>query len=467
MPQSLAGRNIYSLTELATSLQSVIARTYNKTYWVTAELARLNHYPRSGHCYPDLVEKEQNRIASQMRAILWGSDFKRINQSFLEVTGQPLADGMQIMFQARITFHPVYGISLQIIAMEPSYTLGAMALARKKTIERLQSEGLWTLNQSLPLPILPRKVAVISVETSKGYNDFLRIIEEHPIHYALDIELYPAILQGDRAATSISTQLGAVAALSKKYDMVAIIRGGGDEVGLDCYDNYHLAAAVCQSPIPVITGIGHSTNLTVTEMVAAVNKITPTDVAYYMLEHFIKYHERLSNSTNLLTGVLSNIIQQQQQQLTNTARHLKQSTIKLTQKHHITLNNATRDIVTHTKFNLRDARAWLKPLTKQIRNNTQNILLTQLNKIFSHTSTLKKNTGHKLHESEQRMFFLEKHLNLLNPQQVLKRGYSITRLNGHAVTNAEQLTPNDTITTQLHNGFITSTIKRIKEHNHE
>jgi len=276
----------YSLSQLANSLQSVIRRTYDRQYWIKAEIAKLNFYPKSGHCYPDLVEKDGGKVLAQMRAIIWSRDYFRINADFVKKTGNALADGMEILFKAKLEYNPTHGFSLMISDVSAEFVLGKMALEKKQNLQRLKKEGLFYRNKELKFPILPKRIAIISVETSKGFHDFINIIENNSRGYKFFWMLFPALLQGDGAIQSIQQQLEQIRRVKHHFDLVAIIRGGGGDVGLSCYDNYDLASMVANFDLPIISGIGHSTNETLVEMVAHYNPITPTDLAYFLQQKF-------------------------------------------------------------------------------------------------------------------------------------------------------------------------------------
>ncbi|HKL02172.1 MAG TPA: exodeoxyribonuclease VII large subunit, partial [Cryomorphaceae bacterium] len=229
MSSSSAPQKSFSLSELAQSLSVQIQKTYSRSYWIRAEISKLNHYPQSGHCYPQLVEKKDGKIVADLKGFILKSTFQRTRQNFLDVTGKELDDGMQILFRCKLGFHAVYGLSLNIMEIEPAYTLGEMARLRTEAIARLKKENLFTQNKEQHLPILPRKIAVISVETSKGYRDFAETIANSPFSEAIEIRLYNALLQGDAAVDSIRDALKRIAQTDFPYDAVAIIRGGGGE----------------------------------------------------------------------------------------------------------------------------------------------------------------------------------------------------------------------------------------------
>src|SRR5690606_941929 len=211
------------------------------------------------------------------------SDFERRNKQFVDLLSEPLRDGISILFQAGISYDPLHGLSLRIVDIDPAFVLGELEKEKKESIRRLQEEGLFDANRRLPFPAVPKKLAIISVETSKGLSDFYKIIRQNPWGYHFETTLYPALLQGDKSIPSIIRQLAVIAGQSERYDAVAIIRGGGGEVGLSSFNNYALAKAIAIFPIPVLTGIGHSTNETVSELVSFKNAITPSELADFLM----------------------------------------------------------------------------------------------------------------------------------------------------------------------------------------
>lgn len=410
-----AERKVFSLSDLARSLRSVIERHYPGSYWVKAEIAKLNHYPRSGHCYPDLVEKAGNQVVAQMRATLWAGDYKTINQKFVEVTGEPLNEGMAILFQTSISYHPVYGLSLQIQQIEPSFTLGQMAFEKLKTIERLKAEDLFERNKTLEMPLLPRRMAVVSVETSKGYHDFLKILDNNKHKFTIFHKLFPALLQGDKAVESITAQLRLIKKNAHLFDLTAIIRGGGGDVGLNCYDHYTLSREIASFPIPVVTGIGHATNQTIAEMVAWHNMVTPTDVAYFIAGRFEAFETRTNKAKTTIIAQSSQILTTQNQRLRQAAGYLRSFAYKSVQKDNMLLQG----------------------ILKKLQNSTSVFLFKEANQIKH----------------------LEAKVNLLRPEAVLKRGYSITTINGIRIRSVSQTRPGNRINTLLADGILESIVQ--------
>ncbi len=467
MPETFQYKNktqkYYSLGELTGSIRKVIAKTYTSAYWVKTEIAKLNFYPYSGHCYPDLVEKQNNKVVAQIRATIWSGTYDSIAKKFRQVTGENLSQGMTVLLLVRVVYHEQHGLSLNILDVEPSFTLGEMAREKMQSIERLKNEGLFNKNKQLIFPLLPKNIAVISVETSKGYHDFVNILQNNRYGYHFEQTLFPALLQGEGAVKSIVQQLKAIATKSVGFDVVVIIRGGGGDVGLSAYDHYALAKEVAAFPLPVITGIGHATNETVTEMVAFANKITPTDVAYFLIEKFEAFHavvynleERLVTETNLFLA-----------------------------KHTETLNSFTNNFKQQVKFLVEQYKAKLMLYQSEISNLLQHFLNARRNNLLELTTRLQykpdaivaRETG-KLTRFNERLVLLSKQrlksqamvlahletkLNLLKPENILNRGYSITRLNGKALKRPEDVKTGDKIVTLLSEGSIESIITKTKQ----
>jgi exodeoxyribonuclease VII large subunit len=299
MPEIINKKKVFSLIEVTLSIQKTISERYKSSFWVKAEMNKLNNYSYSGHCYPDLVEKKDGRVIAQMKSNLWKNDFNRINNNFLTVLKEPIKDGIKILFCATITFDPSHGLSLRIIDIDPAYSLGELEREKQETIAKLNREGIFRNNRRLTLPLLPQRIAIISVETSKGYADFLKVIGNNPWGYKFFYFLFPALLQGEKSINSILHQLGRIGKVTKHFDVVAIIRGGGGDVGLSSYNNYELAKEIALFPIPVITGIGHSTNETVAEMVSFSNAITPTELADLLIQKFHNFSVPLKKRKKL------------------------------------------------------------------------------------------------------------------------------------------------------------------------
>lgn len=414
MPELINDKTIFSLLEVTKSIQKTISDRYKSLFWVKAEMNKLNHYKHSGHCYPELVEKKDGKIVAEIRSILWKSDFDRVNAQFIKLLNEPLRDGITIYFQAGISFDPLHGLSLRIIDIDVSFVLGELEKEKKESILRLQAEDIFDQNKRLPFPLIPKRLAIISVETSKGLSDFYKIINNNPWGYKIETTLYPALLQGDKSIASIIKQLAVISERTENYDAVAIIRGGGGEVGLSSYNNYYLSKAIAIFPIPVLTGIGHSTNETVSEMVAYKNAITPSELADFLIQ---KFH--------------------------NFASPLDQTHQKL-------------DLVVHQLFNLE--REKLQYFAQKLNWSSQNKIKTEQHLLSLLSQKLQLFSQHFLQQQQHELNNLTRLVKMADPDLLLKRGFSISMKNGKAITSKQQVNIGDEIETIFVDGKVTSTI---------
>ena len=304
----MINEKVFSLKEVASSVKRTLNARYGSSFWVKAEMIKLNHYPYSGHAFPDLIEKQDDVIVAQMRAVIWSADFKRIKDKFRSCGLSDLTDGITILFRASILFDEFYGLSLRIIDIDTSFTLGEMEKQRMLCIERLKAEGIYSLNSSLSLPAVPKRFAIVSVGSSKGYNDFMQIVRKFSSRFAIFTHLFPSLLQGDGAINSISEALDRINDVADCFDAVLIIRGGGGDVGLNCYNHYNLCRAVALCKLPVLTGIGHASNQTVAEQIAWRNFITPTDLADFLFSGFNNAYLEVLNLSKQLKSNADSIL---------------------------------------------------------------------------------------------------------------------------------------------------------------
>ena len=281
----------YSLSELCGYVQEVLENDLPERYWVRAEIGSMSV---RGHCYMELVEKAENGIlAAKMRATCWSNVYALLSAYFAQETGQALHQGMQVLLEASVEFHAVYGLSLNVWNIDPTYTLGDLAKQRQETIRRLTEDGVMELQQTLAVSSLPRRVAVVSSADAAGYEDFCSQLKHNRFGFAFYTRLYPAVMQGDMAARSIIAALGAIAAEEEEWDVVVIIRGGGATTDLGCFDDYTLASHCAQFPLPIIAGIGHTRDVSVVDMVVHTSVKTPTAAAEWLIEHVAVQVERV------------------------------------------------------------------------------------------------------------------------------------------------------------------------------
>ena len=462
MPEIIADKNVFSLSEVTTSIERTLAKRYSSSFWVKAEMNKLNFYKHSGHCYPDLLEKKDGRIVSQMRATLWNTDYQRINQQFLQILKEPLKDGINILFEASISFSATHGLSLHIHQMEPTYTLGALELEKTETIQRLQAEGIWDANKKLTLPLLPQRIAIISVETSKGYADFLRVIENNQWGYHFFHMLFPALLQGDNAVLSIITQLNQIKKVQHHFDAVAIIRGGGGEVGLTCYNHYALAQAIALFPLPVLTGIGHATNETVAEMVSHSNAITPTKLAEMLIQHFHNFSVPVKNARDRILQFAKIQLKDSSESLSRLTKDLTVSSQQNIRQQQYAISILSRQFSGNVRASIQ-AEENILSKSKQLLRTSNIKVIQEEQHIKVLAEKLKNNSHNLLRHSKTSVEHLERTIRLLDPMQVVKRGYTLTLKDGQIVQQAGQLKMNDEIITIFADGELSSRVTDFKK----
>lgn len=465
MSEKVNGKHIFSLLEVTKSIQKTIANRYQTAFWVKAEMNKLNHYQRSGHCYPELVEKKEGKIIAQISAILWKSDYQKINTNFQRVLKEPLKDGIKILFSATINFDPKYGLTLQINDIDPSFTLGDLEKEKQDTINKLRQDGILSKNRQLALPVLPQRIAIISVETSKGYADFINVFESASgrWNYTFFQFLFPSLLQGDNAVRTIITQLRRIKKVIHHFDVVAIVRGGGGDIGLSCYNNYDLAKEIAEFPIPVITGIGHSTNETVAELIAHENAITPTKLAEFLIQKFHDFSVPVQKAEEKIGDQSRRLIRDAQTKFASEVKLLRSVTRNILDQKKNAVMQQVQSLSQQSRFRLGNEKKVLTAAGEDIRKGTYQFCTAEKYHISYLTANLKKDIQRQLAQKSLRLKNLETNIHNLSPQNVLKRGYSITKLHGKSVRSSNQVNKGDSLTTVLYEGIVSSTVKSIKK----
>lgn len=458
MPETYQQHKVFSLLEITLSIQRAFKQWYSGAYWIKAEMNKLNHYKYSGHCYPDLLERQDGKVVAQIRATLWDDDYRRINATFLQVLNEPLKDGINILFLAKVTFSPVHGLSLSIIDIDPAYTLGDLEREKLETISRLKTENLFNQNKLLPVGPLLQRIAIISVETSKGLADFLKVLNGNRWDYRFFTLLFPALLQGDKAPESIMGQLRRIRRVAHHFDAVAIVRGGGGDVGLASYNHFDLSRAVASFPLPVLTGIGHSTNETVVEMVAHLNAITPTELADFLIQRYRNFDIPLENFAKKIRNDARQTILTERQQLTDEMRFFKSVTSKAMMLQYEILNNKKQQIRQSTRSEIKTQFTRIEGMKLALVKYSPTTINSGQLRVVQSQDLLSKVARNFLKTCNNELQASENQLRALHPDNVLKRGYSITRLNGKSISDVEIAGVGDEIETTLYKGKLKSKI---------
>lgn len=405
----------YTLYELNCLVKGVIENTLDEEYWVTGEFseARVGY---GGHLYAELVQKDEDgrNLIAKARVTCWARQYNMLRLRFLQETGKEIEAGLKVMALVRVTFHEQYGYSLQLLDLDPTYTLGDMAQRRQQILAQLEKEGILHDNQQLMLPALTQRIAVISSAGAAGYGDFYDQIlqNEYGLHFHL--HLFQAVMQGANVESSILDALYTIADQEDQWDAVVIIRGGGATSDLSDFDSYPLASAIAQFPLPVIVGIGHDRDQTVLDFVAHTSLKTPTAVAAFLVDHQL---EQLA----ALESLQQRILQSAQQRLLRERNRLDR---------HVTFFPMAFDRMKERQLGK------LSLLTHRIQSAIPNRL---------------ERESHKLDMITQR-------LDLLNPDRLLQRGYSITLVGGKIIKNINDVQEGEVLTTRLQDGEIYSKV---------
>lgn len=412
---------VLTLNQLNRLIKDSISASFADIVYFVAEINAIS-VNRTGHCYIDLIEKSEDgdNIIAQLRATIWAGNFRMIKPYFESVTGEHLRAGIKIMACGQVTFHEVYGMSVNITGITPEYTVGEMALQRKITIDKLTSDGIIDMNKELSLPMLIKNIAVISSPHAAGYGDFVNQLNNNPRGYKFFTYLFEASMQGDEAESSIIYQLDRIARFADKFDCIALIRGGGSKADLSCFDKYQLCFNLCQVPLPVITGIGHDRDESVADIVANTALKTPTAVAQFIIDRAEYCESMVDEQVTKIKNSLHNYIIRKQAQLDRIQQKILANMQLCIQRNHIRLDKSVR--------------------------------------------TIAMKMQNKVNERQMQVDTLNAQIELNNPSNILRKGYSYTMHNGKPVLDSAKLSEGDTITTVFYNGTAESTITHTDEH---
>lgn len=311
----------YSLKELCDWIEEVVENDLPERYWVRAEIASMSV---RGHCYMELVEKGENGILSaKVRATCWNNVYALLSAYFAQEAGESLHVGLQVLLEVSVEFHAVYGLSLNIWNIDPTYTLGDLAKQRQATLQQLTEDGVMELQKGLELPSLVRRIAVISSADAAGYGDFCDQLKNNRFGFSFQTQLYPAVMQGDNSAHSIIEALHSIAEQEEEWDVVVIIRGGGANTDLRCFDDYNLASHCAQFPLPIIAGIGHTRDISIVDMVVKISVKTPTAAAEWLIERVAEQVEKVGGLVLRLQRAAMGAVNKEKNRLSLYQQRLK------------------------------------------------------------------------------------------------------------------------------------------------
>lgn len=431
-----------SLSQLTRNIRLALEANLSDIYLVVAEIQSFT-INRSGHAYLDLIEKSpiSDQIISQVKATIWAGQFRIIKPYFESVTGTSLRAGIKILIKARVNYHELYGLSVNILDILPEFTAGELALLRQQTIKKLQDDGIFDMNREIFLAKLVQKIAVISSAGAAGYGDFVNQLKNNQFGYKFYTVLFPAAMQGNTAEDSIIQQLEMISNFSDLFDCVVIIRGGGSKTDLGCFDGLKLCENICQMPLPVITGIGHDRDESVADLVANVHLKTPTAVAQFLIDRANACFSELSDITASIKEKMRAVLERHQK-----LNHDIVVNFKNTLKNFYTLKHSKLEAV-HSRIvgNFKIANQRLKSSEIQLVRNIDSLFRSRL---------LEKT--YQLNEISMK-------IDLNSPKNILKKGYTYTVVNGHSASSVVELSEGQQITTYFYDGSVTSTVNKISK----
>ena len=426
-----------TLLQLNQRIASLMTVPETQNVWVTAELSDVS--ARGGHCYMELLQKhpETGATLAKARGVIWANVYSRLSADFFNATGQRFASGLKVMVRASASMHPIYGMSLVITAINPEYTMGDLLRRRREILAQLEKDGILEMNRQLEWCEVPLRIAVVSARGAAGYGDFINQLYNNTSRLNFKIQLFEATMQGDRAPSTIIAALNDIATQQDEWDGVVIIRGGGATSDLEAFESYDLASHIAQFPLPVIVGIGHERDITVLDYVANMRVKTPTAAAEWLInrgDEALKFLRLMGTS---ILQVVSDRIAGCNEQLSRYEAILPTAPLTAIERESARLKG---DMLSLAQIGARRIAPELARL--------EHIM----NSITSATDVVLRSRNDRL-DSMQEM------LNALSPEATLRRGYSITRVGGKAVTDASQIPAGTLIETTLANGTIISETK--------
>jgi exodeoxyribonuclease VII large subunit len=454
--------NSLSLFELSQRIKQALDNEFVSTLWVIGEISDIKENI-SGHCYLELVEKESSNDfpKAKARGTIWARSYRMIKPFFESATGRKLGSGIKVLVQCTVNYHPIYGLSLNIIDIDPAFTIGDIEMARQETINKLISEGVFNMNKEVPMPLLPKNIAVISSPTAAGFEDFTNQLFGNPYQYAFNVKLFAATMQGDNAEESIIGALDRIYSIINSWDVVVIIRGGGSQLDLNCFDSYQLVSNIAQFPIPIITGIGHERDVTVADMVAHTRQKTPTAVAEFLINQFENAENWLIEANDNFMDAVKLVLDSHVQSLSTLSNRITPAVLRSTKYENIKLERvshsaqeATTRLISKEDLTIERRYSKFSILSKLTISKYQQTLSQSFKSISSKPFNL-------LDKEQKYLVNIDKTINALDPVNVLKRGYSITLFNGKALINSQEVKKGDQIETLVSSGKISSTVSNL------
>lgn len=436
-------KTIFTLSELTGAVRDTLEATFPETYWVRAETSDVRVNAASGHCYLEFIEKnpKTNQLVAKARGSIWAKVFRMLKPYFEMETGQTFTSGLKVLVKVTIEFHELYGFSLNVVDIDPTYTIGDMARKRQEIIRQLQADGVFTLNKELTFPDFPTRIAVITSPTAAGYEDFLNQLLHNQAGYPFYPKLFPALMQGEKTEESVIAALERIDVSREYFDVVVIIRGGGATSDLNSFDSYLLAAHCAQFPRPIITGIGHERDDTIVDLVAHTRLKTPTAVAAFLIH----------------------CLDQQAATLNDLEERFTQEVRGWLKEESYTLQQIGSRFPMLVKNRLEKNLSALHILTAQLPGIIQQSVNREGSSLVQMKQRIRVATDSRFTHETRFLELKEQFIRMASPEYILQRGYSLTLQNGKIVKTVKDIQENEPLTTRFMDGEVVAEIRQIKK----
>ena len=448
-----------TLYELNNRVKQVLKKEFAESVWVRAEITEIQ-LNRSGHCYLQLADKKEtdDSVVATARATIWAFIFRTLRPYFETMTGRALGKGMNVLLNVEVVFHELYGYSLNVRDIDPTYTVGDLERKKREILAQLEEEGIIDMNRELEFPALPKSIAVISSPTAAGLGDFINQLEHNPYGYRFHVKLFPAVMQGEKTTEAVIAALDRIYEYESVFDVVVIIRGGGSQTDLGCFDSYDMAANIAQFPLPVIAGIGHERDETIVDRVAHLRVKTPTAAAAFLIEVFREQDGKLEALQNDFVAGVQELLHEQHTRQLRAVSEFKRMVEALLAGNETRLKLLSQRLEHASELFIRHRLTVFDSLQSRMDSRTLLLLDRQKNRLERLSGEMQQKTLRILTDHRRRLELAATTVKYVDPRKVLERGYSITRLDGKAVKDAESLKEGDVVETEMAKGKMRSRV---------
>lgn len=447
-----------TLFELNIKVKQALRNEFAQTFNIVAEISEMRE--GRGHAYLELIEKDDNgKIIAKARANIWARTYRMLKPYFESTTGHSLEAGIKVLVVVTVEYSEIYGLSLNIRDIDPTYTLGDIEKRKLQILKDLEEDGVIDMNKELEICEVPQNIAIISSETAAGYGDFLDQLQNNENNFKFNVKLFNAIMQGDKSEESIIEALDKINTDSTDFDIVAIIRGGGSKSDLSCFDNYWLAFNIAQFPLPIITGIGHERDNSITDIVAHTALKTPTAVAEFLISKLSAFENYLLSLEEDLKNVVSEVIDYEKNEISSSTYILKPLVMKILFEQKSLLSNFSYDIKTSAKHFINEKATDLKKFEQNVEYSVDYNIQQRVRGFEKMQNKLKNAVNNYIINEKHSLQIIEQKNKLLSPDNILKRGYSFTQVNGKLLKSKKQVKKGDLIITNLLDGKVKSKVE--------